>query len=148
MSEYLALAEPWRAADFAMLPAAPDLRPLPTTFRQNGGRPFHRVPLAEGLKNYVATCEPSGSASEPLASVETVNCPVDHGNIALLLHPGMGVSAFKHSQVILFIHGGVWVTGELDSHGALCTIVARRWRTERSKPRAGGWTVSVRSGTS
>ncbi|WP_373987330.1 alpha/beta hydrolase [Duganella sp. BuS-21] len=104
--------------------AAPDMRPLLAAFRQNGGRPFHQLPLFEGRKNYVTTCELNGLTSEPVASVETVRCPVDNGSIALRLYRGMGVSAFKHSPVILFIHGGGWVIGNLESHDALCRHLA------------------------
>lgn len=108
--------------------AAPDLRPLLAAFRDSGGQPFGRLPVAEARRHYLASCRLNGLPGEPVASVETVACPVDGGVIDLRLYRGVGTPVVSASPVILFIHGGGWVVGNLDSHDAICRFLANHTR--------------------
>lgn len=104
--------------------AAPDLRPLLAAFREGGGQPFGQLPVAEARRNYLASCRLNGLPGEAVASVETLVCPVDGGAIDLRLYRGVGTPVVSATPVILFLHGGGWVVGNLDSHDAICRFLA------------------------
>jgi acetyl esterase/lipase len=64
-----------------------------------------------------------GGVPEPLASVSGASTPGESCAIALRVYRPESASALP---LLLYAHGGGWVTGSLDSHDRLCRMLANR----------------------
>lgn len=64
-----------------------------------------------------------GGEQEALASVRDVDAPGPARPVPLRLYRPEGDGPFP---LMLYAHGGGWVTGSLDSHDKLCRILAKR----------------------
>jgi acetyl esterase/lipase len=103
---------------------AADAAPLIQAFRDAGGVSFQDVPLDQARAAYEASCAANGIPVIPLQRVETLQCPVKGGAIRLRrYHPGTG-SAETLRPVVVFLHGGGWVIGSLETHDRLCRRLA------------------------
>lgn len=103
---------------------APDAAPLIRAFRESGAVSFQDVPLDQARASYEAGCAANGLAIESLDSVETLDCAVADGVIPLRRYrPGSGGSPDPRPLVV-FLHGGGWVIGSLDTHDRLCRRLA------------------------
>ena len=100
---------------------APDMRALVAAFRDGGEIAFQDVALDVARANYLRSCSLNGLPPAPMSGVEDIGIAVDGGAITLrhyIPEGGAGASA------ILFMHGGGWVVGDLDSHDGLCRAIA------------------------
>jgi acetyl esterase/lipase len=103
---------------------APDAAPLIRAFRDAGGVSFQDVPLDQARAAYEAGCAANGIPVVPLERVETLQCPVKGGAIGLRrYHPGTGSSGTPR-PVVVFLHGGGWVIGSVETHDRLCRRLA------------------------
>lgn len=107
---------------------AADAVELVRAFRDNGEVSFQDVPLADARANYLKACATNGVATEAVAQVRTLEYPVAQGTAALRLYRPAGVAADAVTALVLFIHGGGWVIGDLDSHDSLCRSLANQAR--------------------
>src|SRR5204862_3666061 len=64
-----------------------------------------------------------GGMPEPLASVKDVSTPGEAGEAALRVYRPQTASTLP---LLLYAHGGGWVTGSLDSHDRVCRMLANR----------------------
>src|SRR5437016_4485014 len=64
-----------------------------------------------------------GGEPEKLASIEDIAVPGAAGPIALRVYRPEAESALP---IVLYAHGGGWVTGSLESHDRLCRLLAKR----------------------
>jgi acetyl esterase/lipase len=105
---------------------APDAVPLIRAFRDGGGVSFQDVPLEQARAAYEAGCAANGIPVVSLERVETLQCPVKGGAIGLRrYHPGTGTgSGGAPRPVVVFLHGGGWVIGSLETHDRLCRRLA------------------------
>lgn len=81
----------------------------------------YAVSIAEARENMRAALI---TKRDPIAlhSVQDVSVPTPHGALPLRLYrPAQG-----RLPVALFLHGGGWVLGDLDTHDRLCRRIARR----------------------
>ncbi|NKX53047.1 alpha/beta hydrolase [Arthrobacter sp. E918] len=103
---------------------APDAVELIRAFRERGAAGFQDLPLADSRAAYELGCAANGVPSEPMERVEDLYCPVDGGAIRLRHYlprdPGTGTGR----AVVLFLHGGGWVIGSLQTHDRLCRRLA------------------------
>lgn len=103
---------------------AADQVELISAFREAGSVSFQDLPLQQSRANYVASCTASGLPPEELGEVWNIDCPVRGGTITLRLYRP------DRSQVsgpaMVFIHGGGWVIGNLESHDRICRYLANR----------------------
>ncbi|MGI4840875.1 MAG: alpha/beta hydrolase [Janthinobacterium lividum] len=110
----------------ALEQVAADAVDLVRAFRDNGEVSFTDVPLADARANYLKACAANGLASEAVAKVDTLAYPVAQGSAALRLYRPAGSAADALTSWVLFIHGGGWVIGNLDSHDSLCRRLANQ----------------------
>jgi acetyl esterase len=104
---------------------AVDAAELIRAFRDAGGVGFSDVPLAESRLRYRASCAANGIPAESVPSVEDLSCPVAGGRIRLRHYRPDAVDANDSSRaVIVFLHGGGWVLGSVETHDALCRRLA------------------------
>jgi acetyl esterase/lipase len=93
-------------------------------FRDAGAVSFNDLPLHQTRAAYEASCTANGVPVESLERVEDLMCPVAGDAIRLRrYHPGSGGSGALRS-VILFLHGGGWVIGSLETHDRICRRLA------------------------
>jgi acetyl esterase len=66
-----------------------------------------------------------GGTPEPVASIADALAPGEHEALPLRIYRP---AAAEPLPLIVYAHGGGWVTGSLDSHDRLCRILANRLR--------------------
>lgn len=64
-----------------------------------------------------------GGVPQPLASVQDARVPGPAGSIAARCYRPAAASPLP---LVLYAHGGGWVTGSLDSHDRVCRLLAQR----------------------
>lgn len=105
---------------------APDAAALVEIFRKNGAVSFQHLPVNESRHSYLKSCELNGLAKEDVKSVDTISCPVNGGHIGLRIYRGQEAPVGQHSPLVIFIHGGGWVLGNLDTHDPICRRIANQ----------------------
>ncbi|MCB8913967.1 alpha/beta hydrolase [Rhodococcus rhodochrous] len=90
-------------------------------FRSSGGQSFHMLGVDGARARYEASCRTNGLNRDPVARVEDVKAD-DRFRVRIYDPRSDG----SPSPVILFIHGGGWVMGSLDTHDGLCRRLATR----------------------
>jgi len=100
----------------------PDIRRLLDT--------VFNVPQAPGAPDIaalragaVSAAELLGGDPEPVAWVRNDQAPAPHGAVALRIFRPRAKGSLP---LLLYAHGGGWVTGNLDSHDRLCRVLANR----------------------
>ncbi|HJD79269.1 MAG TPA: alpha/beta hydrolase [Corynebacterium pollutisoli] len=103
---------PRRATDTAR-PIADDALGTVQKFHQAGAVSFHHFDIPEVREKYIASC-----AANALAETEEPDC-TDHDVADFqvrVYEPRPQGSRPRPTPVILFIHGGGWLMGDLDTH--------------------------------
>jgi acetyl esterase len=91
---------------------------------QRAGRPpFHTLGVAEARLAYLAGAEVLDLPRAPLARVESLSVPVGEGRECPARLYAPGTSAMP---VLLYLHGGGFVIGGLETHDSLCRQLALR----------------------
>jgi acetyl esterase len=87
------------------------------------GRPnSHLLPIGQARANFEATF--SGLPREEVAAIEDLAVPArGHAVPVRLYRPG---TATAHGPLVLYLHGGGWQMGSLDSHDGICRALANR----------------------
>lgn len=99
----------------------PEAQALLEVMRAAGTPQPHELPIAQAREQMRSSFVTRG---EPIAlhSVEELRLPAPQGDLALRLYrPAVG-----RLPLALFLHGGGWVLGDLDTHDRLCRWLARR----------------------
>lgn len=97
---------------------APDARAVLEAFRRSGAPSFHEVGVAQARASYELSCQANGVELEHVAHVTDI--ALDDGPRLRLYRPeGQDTSA-----IALFLHGGGWVIGSLETHDRLCRHLA------------------------
>ncbi len=92
--------------------------------RELGRPPFHTLTPKEA-REANAKSRPVLQPEPPeVAEVEDLTCPGPAGAIRLRRYRGLGTDPREALPCLLFMHGGGWVIGDLDSHDQLCRSLA------------------------
>ncbi|MDK4716845.1 alpha/beta hydrolase [Rhizobium sp. CNPSo 4039] len=102
------------------------LRVLALTSRSSG-RPFETGTPQQARIDYDANCPTLQGAREAVASVEDLGIAGPNGPITLRIYRGIG-APLKHGPGLIYLHGGGWVIGNLESHDEIC-----RWFANTAK---------------
>lgn len=105
---------------------AADAVDLIRAFRVSGEISFQDVTLAQARANYLKACAANGLEAESVADIRTLDYPVAEGTASLRVYRPAGMPAHVVTPVVVFIHGGGWVIGNLDSHDSICRALANR----------------------
>ncbi|WP_047604794.1 alpha/beta hydrolase [Pseudomonas putida] len=108
---------------------AADAVGLVQAFRDGGEISFQDVPLTQARDNYLKACAVNGLAAEPVAEVRTLDYPVSGATASLRVYRPLGMPTAAVTPVVVFIHGGGWVIGNLDSHDSICRSLANQTHT-------------------
>ena len=102
---------------------AADARDLVKAFRDNGEISFQDLPLEEVREGYRQSCSIYQLQVDEKLSVTDVDCKVTGATIKLR-HYSKGDD--KHRPLLLYLHGGGWVIGDLDTHDGICRYMAKK----------------------
>jgi acetyl esterase len=91
--------------------------------RRAGRPPFYELSVAEARSAYVAAAEILELPRAPLPRVEDIRIPAADGT---LLAARIYAPAGDRLPVLLYLHGGGFVIGNLETHDSLCRQLALR----------------------
>ena len=92
--------------------------------RKAGNPPFQALTPEQARVAYAATKEALQPAEQPVAQVRDVSVPLSWGSLKLRIYRGIGTQENEALPCLLFLHGGGWVIGNLESHDRLCRHLA------------------------
>ncbi|MFP6561846.1 alpha/beta hydrolase [Paraburkholderia sp. B3] len=108
-----------RSAPFNPLRLAPDVRELLAAIAASGAPPLESLPLAQRRLAYQQIGAGLGGESLPLREVRELQAEGPAGPIPLRLYLPDQTGAGPHG-VTVYLHGGGWTLGDLDSHDKIC----------------------------
>jgi len=100
---------------------ASDAVELIAAFRDTGGTSFGSAAVAEARDSYLASCRRNGVPNEAVDHVEDLVCPVVGGTITVRRYAALPPSG---DAAIVFLHGGGWALGDLETHDPICRYLA------------------------
>ncbi len=106
----------------------PQVEALLEMSRKAGARPFEVLTPAEARSAYAAGWDVMQPPTEEVNSVRDVNIPTPRGDLKLRIYRGRRTRADETLPCMVFLHGGGWVIGNLQSHDRLCRALANRAR--------------------
>jgi len=102
----------------------PDTRKLLALAKQAGYPAFQDLSPVDARKAYAAGWAAMQSDGGEVASVKDMEIPSDSGSLRIRVYRGQGTDENQALPCMLFLHGGGWVIGNLESHDRLCRRLA------------------------
>lgn len=102
----------------------PDAERLLELIRASGRPQFETLSPAGAREAYSASRAVLQPPPDEVAEVRDLSIPGPGGTLALRLYRGAGTSGASALPCLLYLHGGGWVIGDLDSHDGLCRRLA------------------------
>jgi len=102
----------------------PDAEKLLDLIEAAGRPPFETLSPEEARQAYSASRAALELPPEDVAEVRDLSIPGPGGPLALRLYRGAGTSDAAALPALLYLHGGGWVLGGLDSHDGVCRRLA------------------------
>ena len=106
----------------------PEVEVLLELGRKAGRPPFQDLTPAAARAAYAASWDLLQPAAEEVAAVRDLVAPGPAGDLALRIYRGIDTQAGEKLPCLMFLHGGGWVIGDLESHDRLCRRIANRAR--------------------
>src|SRR4051812_47862918 len=110
------------------MPLDPGALSVLDLIKQLGRPPIHTLTPAEAREATAKSrtvLQPEGAAGGP---VRGLGSPGPRGPIRLRPHPAAGTTAEEVLPCLVYLHGGGWVIGDLDSHDQPCRTLANAAR--------------------
>ena len=107
---------------------APDVKKLLELAQKSGGPPFEALSPADARSAYAAGWDVVQSPVERVDSVRNLSIAGPGGALNLRVYRGAGTQPEALLPGLVFLHGGGWVIGNLDSHDRMCRQLANRAR--------------------
>ncbi len=102
----------------------PDAKRLLEIIREAGRPPFESLTPAEAREAYAASRAMLQLPPDDVAEVRDLAVPGPGGTLPLRLYRGAGTPDTGALPGLLYLHGGGWVLGNLDSHDGVCRRLA------------------------
>jgi acetyl esterase len=102
----------------------PDVLRLLELARTAGRPPFENLTPEAARTAYAAGWDALQAPAGDVASVRDIAIPSQGGELMLRVYRGMGTHPEVQLPCMVFLHGGGWVIGNLDSHDRLCRQLA------------------------
>ncbi len=106
----------------------PDVTALLALGRAAGSLPFEAMPPEEARRAYLARRLMLQLPPDPVAELRDVTMEGPDGLLALRVYRGLGTGPDDILPCLLYLHGGGWVLGDLDSHDGICCRLANEAR--------------------
>ncbi|TPK42438.1 alpha/beta hydrolase [Mesorhizobium sp. B2-5-4] len=91
--------------------------------RAAGGEPFENGSVAAARAAYIASFPTQQGEHEPVAATGQQQIDGPNGPVTIRIHRGIGAPR-TGARAVLYLHGGGWVIGNLDSHDEICRWLA------------------------
>ena len=104
----------------------PQARALMDLFAERGFAPVYTLSPDEARRAYLERRFITQPPPQEVAQVQALRADGPAGPIPLRLYRPRGAAAAATLPVLIYIHGGGWVVGDLDSHDVLCRELANR----------------------
>ncbi|TPN32214.1 alpha/beta hydrolase [Mesorhizobium sp. B2-3-3] len=88
-----------------------------------GGEPFESGSVAAARAAYNASFPTQQGEHEPVAATAQRQIDGPNGPVTIRIHRGIGAPR-TGAHAVLYLHGGGWVIGNLDSHDEICRWLA------------------------
>ena len=108
----------------ALGPLDPAAQRLLALAAEAGYPPFETLSPAQARKAYAASWSVMQTPGGDVASVVDQHIAGPGGALTLRVYRGQGTDATAPLPCLLFLHGGGWVIGNLESHDRLCRRLA------------------------
>ena len=106
----------------------PELERLLEAGRKANRPPFENLTPEEARAAYAASWDLLQPAVAEVASIRNLTIEGAGGALALRIYRGAGTQPDERLPCMVFLHGGGWVIGNLESHDRLCRILANTAR--------------------
>ena len=106
----------------------PEVEALLEMSRKAGARPFQDLTPEQARAAYAAGRDVLQPATEDVAAVRDITIPTKSGGLTLRVFRGAGTQPEERLPCLVFLHGGGWVIGDLESHDRVCRALANRAR--------------------
>jgi acetyl esterase len=110
------------------MPIDPGAQRVLDLIREMGRPPIHTLNPEEARAASAKSRSVLQPEPEAVAEVEDLSCPGPAGPIRLRRYRAAGTEAGEVLPCLLFLHGGGWVIGDLDSHDQPCRLLANAAR--------------------
>ncbi|MBL6456447.1 alpha/beta hydrolase [Belnapia sp. T6] len=110
------------------MPIDPGAQRVLDLIRELGRPPIHTLNPEEARAASAKSRSVLQPEGEAVAEVEDLTCPGPHGPVRLRRYRAAGTEAAEVLPCLLFLHGGGWVIGDLDSHDQPCRLLANAAR--------------------
>lgn len=100
----------------------PDVIRLFATLAAMGAQPVSTQSVADARRFYTEKSARFGGPAAPMAEVRDLAAPGPAGPIPLRLY--CPEAASPSGPALIYVHGGGWVIGDLDSHDKVCRSIA------------------------
>jgi acetyl esterase len=108
----------------AIAPLDPDARQLLWMARKAGYPPFHELTPVQARAAYAASWAATQSPGGEVAAVQDHQIQGPAGTLGVRVYRGSGTGAHDQLPCLVFLHGGGWVIGNLESHDRMCRRLA------------------------
>ena len=106
----------------------PDVENLLELARKAGRPPFEALTPEQARAAYAASWDVLQPPAAEVGSVRDVTIAGKAGDLRLRVYRGIGTQAGEPLPCLVFLHGGGWVIGNLESHDRICRCLANRAR--------------------
>lgn len=106
----------------------PDLARLLELGRRAGRPPFESLTPAEARTAYAATWDILQPPAQEVASVSDHAVAIPGGSFKVRVYRGQSTPSEEALPCVVYLHGGGWVIGNLESHDRLCRQMANEAR--------------------
>ena len=106
----------------------PQVEALLELGRKAARPPFEALTPDEARAAYAASWDVLQPAAAEVASVRDVAIAGEGGALPLRIYRGIGTAPDERVPCMVFLHGGGWVIGNLESHDRLCRLLANKAR--------------------
>ena len=110
------------------MPLDPGAVTVLNLIKELGRPPLHTLSPAEAREATSKSRAVMQPEPEGVAEVEDLTCPGPLGPIKLRRYRAAGTAAADVLPCLLYLHGGGWVIGDLDSHDQMCRVLANAAR--------------------
>ena len=102
----------------------PDVANFIELGRKAGRPPYEAMTPEEARAAYAASWDILQAPASEVESIRDVGIAGPGGELRMRVYRGKGTQATETLPCLLFLHGGGWVIGNLDSHDRLCRSLA------------------------
>jgi acetyl esterase len=102
----------------------PDVQALLAMLRAANAQPLEALPPEAARRSYSAGRRALQPPPDPVAQVRDLAAPSPAGPVPLRLYRGEGTAPDVALPCLLYLHGGGWVLGNIESHDWICRRLA------------------------